>query len=140
VYAAVDAKEAQLSLAMGKEIRWSYFLNDLSLITPGKVWLEQLTVTEAVDPAPVAAVVPAPGAPAATPGGIGTVTVKGFGFQHNDVAAWLRALAGQKGLSNPYFTVSEQPVYGVDEQIRFDSQAVLTDEALSDRYTDKAGS
>jgi Tfp pilus assembly protein PilN len=139
VYAAVDAKEAQLSLAMGKEIRWSYFLNDLSLITPGKVWLTTLTVAENVDPAPVAAPAPVAGAPAA-PTGIGTVTVSGNGLQHNDVAAWLRALAGQEGLSNPYFTRSDQTDVGVDKAVTFDSQAVLTDEALSNRYTDKAGS
>jgi len=66
--------------------------------------------------------------------------VTGHGFQHNDVAAWLRALAGQKGLSNPYFTLSTQEQYGVDQPVRFESQAVLTDEALSHRYTDKAGS
>jgi Tfp pilus assembly protein PilN len=140
VYAAVDAKEAQLNLAMGKEIRWSYFLNDLSLVTPGKVWLETLTVVENVEPAPVTAAAPAPGAAPVNPAGIGTVTVTGRGFQHNDVAAWLRALAGQKGLSNPYFTLSEQENYGPGEPVRFESQAVLTDEALSHRYTDKAGS
>jgi Tfp pilus assembly protein PilN len=140
VYAAVDAKEAQLSLAMGKEVRWSYFLNDLSLITPGKVWLETLTVTENVDPAPLTAAAPVAGTTPTAAAGIGTIAVSGRGFQHNDVAAWLRALAGQKGLSNPYFTLSEQDTFGVDEPIRFDSQAALTDEALSHRYTDKAGS
>jgi Tfp pilus assembly protein PilN len=140
VYAAVDAKEAQLNLAMGKEIRWSYFLNDLSLITPGKVWLENVTVAENVDPAPVAAAPAVAGAAPVNPAGIGTLTVSGRGFQHNDVAAWLRALAGQKGLANPYFTLSEQEKYGADDPVRFESQAVLTDEALSNRYTDKAGS
>jgi Tfp pilus assembly protein PilN len=138
VYAAVDAKEAQLTLAMGKEVRWSYFLNDLSLVTPGKVWLDTLTVAENVDPAAVAAA-PVAGAPATNPG-IGTLTVHGHGFQHNDVAAWLRALAGQKRLSNPYFTKSSQLESGVDKQVEFDSQAVLTDAALSNRYTQKAGS
>ena len=34
VYAAVDAAEAQLKLAMGHEIRYSFVLNDLSLTIP----------------------------------------------------------------------------------------------------------
>ena len=49
VYAQVEAAEAQLGQAMGKEIRWSYFLNDLSLATPNKVWLTSMTVTQNVD-------------------------------------------------------------------------------------------
>lgn len=135
VYAAVDAKEAQLSLAMGKEIRWSYFLNDLSLITPGKVWLTNVTVTENVDPAAVAA----EPSGLATPG-IGTVTFAGKGSQHNDVAAWLRALADQKGLTDPYFSRSTEDAEGTTPSVTFDSQAVITEDALSGRFTDKAGS
>jgi hypothetical protein len=34
VYAQVEAGEATVQLAMGKEIRWSHFLNDLSIRTP----------------------------------------------------------------------------------------------------------
>jgi Tfp pilus assembly protein PilN len=137
VYAAVDAKEAQLSLAMGKEIRWSYFLNDLSLVTPGKVWLTSVTVAETVDATPVAGAAPATGI--GTPG-IGTVTFAGAGSEHNDVAAWLRALAGQKGLADPYFTRSTEEKIGEQDSVTFDSQAVITDEALSGRYMQKAGS
>ncbi len=139
VYAAVDARRAQLSLAMGKEVRWSYFLNDLSLITPGKVWLTAVTVTQNVDAAaPTAAAAPTTSG-LQTPN-IGTVSFSGSGSQHNDVAAWLRALAGQKGLADPYFSRSTKTPIGDQDAITFDSQAVITDEALSHRYTDKAGS
>ena len=40
VYAQVDAAEADLELAMGQEIRYSFVLNDLSLTIPSDVWLE----------------------------------------------------------------------------------------------------
>ena len=104
VYAAVDAGEAELSQAMAKEIRWSYFLNDLSLNTPGKVWLTQVTATEQVDAAAVAAA-PVAGATAGYgTTGIGTVTFQGKGYTHNDVAAWLKSLNGRPGLADPYFT------------------------------------
>ena len=140
VYAAVDAGEAELSQAMAKEIRWSYFLNDLSLNTPGKVWLTQMTATEQVDTALGAA--PVAGAPTTTygPTGIGTVTFQGRGYTHNDVAAWLKSLSGRPGLANPYFTKSAQEPIGEEDSVSFDSQVVVTEDLLSGRYTDKAGS
>ncbi|HLZ37285.1 MAG TPA: hypothetical protein VKP64_05905 [Mycobacteriales bacterium] len=51
VYAQVAASEAMLTQAMGKEVRWSYYLNDLSLSLPGRVWLTQLQITQNVDAA-----------------------------------------------------------------------------------------
>jgi Tfp pilus assembly protein PilN len=137
VYAQVEAGEAQLSQAMGKEVRWSYFLNDLSLRTPTKVWLTGMTVAEQVDAPPVVA---APGTATYGTPGLGTVTFQGKGYRHNDVAAWLRALGNQPGLADPYFTNSTQEKVGTEDSVTFDSQAVITEEALSGRFTDKAGS
>ena len=137
VYSQVEAAEAQLSQAMGKEVRWSYFLNDLSLKIPGKVWLTSMTVTQTVD-------APATSTPAAAStyltSGLGTVTFLGKGYAHNDVAAWLDALAKQKGLTQPYFTSSAKEAIGAQSAVNFTSQATLTEEALSGRYTQKAGS
>jgi Tfp pilus assembly protein PilN len=138
VYAEVEAHQAQLTQAMGQEIRWSYFLNDLSLRTPAKVWLTSVAVTETVD----GSTVPAGtlGTTYGTPG-VGTVTFAGHGYTHNDVAAWLRALGQQPGLADPYFTRSDQETIGDQTSVSFDSQAVITAKALSGRYTsDKAGS
>ena len=139
VYAEVDARNAQLTQAMGKEVRWSYFLNDLSLRTPAKVWLTNMVVTEAIDDSTVPAPAPVAGGAAWGTTGIGTVTFSGHGYTHNDVAAWLRALASQPGLTQPYFTQSQQQAIGDTPSVTFDSQAVITDKALSGRFTDKAG-
>ena len=49
---------------------------------------------------------------AATEPGIGTVTVSGVGFSHDDVAVWLESLAGQKGYANPYFSSSTESLIG----------------------------
>lgn len=136
VYAQVEAAEAQLTEAMGKEVRWSYFMNDLSLRTPNKVWLTTMTVTQNVEPAPTAAA-PVPGL---LQPGIGTVTFDGKGYAHNDVAAWLDALAKQKGLTQPYFTSSTAELIGDERAVSFSSQATITEEALSGRFTQKAGS
>lgn len=138
VYAAVDAKKAQLELAMGKEVRWSYFLNDLSLRTPGKVWLDSVTVSEVVDASPAGTAVPL--AQTLTTPGVGTVTFSGHGYQHNDVASWLRALGQQDGLADPYFTKSAEEAIGDQDSVTFESQAVITEDALSGRYLQKAGS
>lgn len=142
VYAQVEAAQAQLTQAMGKEVRWSYFLNDLSLRIPGKVWLTSMNVTQQVDDT---AVVAAASPTAVGPGtylapGLGSVTFQGVGSAHNDVAAWLDALAKQKGLSQPYFTSSTKESIGTESVVNFTSQATITDEALSKRYTEKAGS
>ncbi len=140
VYAQVEAAQAQLSQAMGKEVRWSYFLNDLSLTAPAKMWLTSMTVTQNVDASP-AVTTTVPGNEAYLSTGLGTVTFEGMGYKHNDVAAWLDALARQSGLTDPYFTNSEKKLIGDEVSVSFSSQATVTDEALSGRFTQqKAGS
>jgi Tfp pilus assembly protein PilN len=138
VYAQVDAARTQLAAAMGQEVRYSYLLNNLSLNTPGKVWLTSMTVEQ-----PDTATIAAPSAVAApdylTPG-IGTLVFQGHGYTHNDVAAWLKALATTDGLAQPYFTSSKVEPIGSESSVTFTSQATLTDAALSKRFTDKAGS
>ena len=125
---------------MGQEVRWSYFLNDLSLKTPSKVWLTKVTVTQNVD------------SPATSPRRahdrrtavgrrrLGSVVFEGKAIAHNDVAAWLDALAKQKGLTQPYFTKSAVELIGSEDAVTFTSQATITEDALSGRYTQKAGS
>ena len=138
VYAQVDAAKAQLTQAMGQEVRWSRFLNDLSIITPGKVWLTNVTVVQQDANAAVSTAAPAPGS-YQTPN-IGTITFQGKGSTHNDVAAWLKALGTEQGLANPYFTRSTEQKIGTEDSVTFDSQAVITEDLLSGRFTDKAGS
>ena len=134
VFGQVEAARAQLGQAMGQEIRWSYFLNDLSLKIPRHVWLDSMTVTTT---APGTAAAPVAGQYAAV--GIGTVEFDGEAYGHNDVAAWLNALARQKGYTQPYFTDSTVEALGTGHTVKFSSQVTVTDDALSGRYTQKAG-
>ena len=138
VYSQVEAARAQLELAMGKEIRWSFYLNDLSLKTPSRVWLTTMTVTsnEAAVAAPTGAL---PGAAIYISSGVGSVTFEGNAMRHNDVAAWLDSLAKQKGYDQPYFTDSTKEEIGAREVVKFKSQVSITEEALSKRYIQKAG-
>ena len=140
VYSQVEAARSQLELAMGKEIRWSFYLNDLSLKTPNRVWLTTMTVA-ATDASAAAPAPPAAGTAAAyiNPG-VGSVSFEGKAMKHNDVAAWLDSLAKQKGYDQPYFTESTKEEIGGREVLKFKSQVSVTPDALSKRYIQKAGS
>jgi Tfp pilus assembly protein PilN len=133
VAAQVEAAHAQLGQAMGQEVRWSYFLNDLSLKMPRHVWLDSMTVASS---GVVAA--PVPGQYAVP--GIANIAFVGHAYSHNDVAAWLDSLAKQKGYTQPYFSDSTADKTGTNSDVvGFTSQVTVTDEALSQRYTEKAG-
>ena len=131
VYSQVAAKKAMLSHAMGPEIRWSFYLTDLSLKIPQNVWLTNLTATEqATGAAPTTA------AASLVPAGIGSITVTGQAFSHDDVATWLDAIAKERGFTNAYFSNStKQAPTGDKSLVTFSSSVSLTQAALSGRYT-----
>lgn len=129
VYAQAAAAEAMLTSAMGQEVRYSQFLNDLSLTVPENVWIKDVTFAQT-------AVAPGVGA---TEPGIGTVTFNGVGFKHDDVAVWLESLAKQKGYADPYFSNSTEALVGTRTTVNFTSTVTLTSDALSKRYTAPAG-
>ncbi len=129
VYAAAAAAEAMLTQAMGEEVRFSQYLNDLSLTVPENVWVKNVTFAQA----------PVPAALGSTEPGIGTVTFTGVGFSHDDVAVWLESLAKQKGYKDPYFSTSTEALIGTRKTVDFTSTVTLTPEALSGAYTAPAG-
>ena len=129
VYAQAAAAEAMLTQAMGEEVRYSQFLNDLSLTVPENVWVKNVTFAQAAVP-------PALGS---TEPGIGTATFSGIGFKHDDVAVWLESLAKQQGYANPYFSNSTEALIGTRKTVNFTSTVTLTSDALSKRYTAPAG-
>jgi Tfp pilus assembly protein PilN len=128
IYAAADAAQAQLVTAMGTEVRFSQLLTDLSLNIPSSVWVSSVSMST--------------GLPTVTPAGtpsIGTFTVNGIGFSHNDVGLWLESVAGLKTYSNPYFSSSTEALLGTRKTVNFSSTATLTPAALSGRYTQQSG-
>jgi Tfp pilus assembly protein PilN len=129
VYAQAAAAEAMLTQAMGEEVRYSQFLNDLSLTVPENVWVKNVAFAQAAVPPALGSTVP----------GIGTVTFTGVGFKHDDVAVWLESLAKQKGYVDPYFSSSTEALVGTRKTVNFTSTVTLTPDALSKRYTAPAG-
>jgi len=132
-YAQRSAEQAQLVTAMGPEILWSHFLNDLALRIPDHVWITQLTATENSTTQAAAA-----SASQVLTSGIGTVTFAGTAFSHDDVASWLDSLANEKGYANPYFTNSAEALIGPKTVVNFTSAVTLTNAALSGRYLNLA--
>ena len=131
LYAAADAAQQQLTLAMGDEVRYSQLLNDLSLTVPSNVWVNNMAFTQAAAAAGAAPVGRRPT--------IGTFTVSGTGFAHDDVAVWLESIAGLKTYDSPYFSTSTESLLGTKPIVTFSSTANLTAKALSGRYTKPAG-
>jgi Tfp pilus assembly protein PilN len=145
VYAQVAAAENQLTTAMGDEVRWSFYLTDLSLTIPNDVGLTSMSVKQTRT-----AAAPANGAPAqqsagatsvlGTPG-VATINFEGEAATQDDVAAFLDALAKQKTYVDPYFTNASVTLDNDSgkELVTFSATTTVTDEAKSGRYTNQAG-
>lgn len=125
VYAEAAAAEVTLTQAMGEEVRYSRLLNDLSLSIPENVWVNNLTFSQ----------VPGTAAAGATSSAIGTVTLTGVAFEHDDVAVWLESLAKQKGYGDPYLQSSTAALLGERLVVNWSTTVNLTPAALSGRYT-----
>lgn len=136
-FTEAQAKKELLDQAMSQEIRWSFILQDLTTRVPNNVWLTGMTATETSVPGAT------PTSTTTTPGeipGIGNVTFSGTAFEHDDVANWLQAVARVKGFSNASFSSSAKGVIGPRGDVTFVSTVNVTNGALSNRYTSKAGS
>jgi Tfp pilus assembly protein PilN len=143
VFATVAAAEEQLQLAMGNEVRWSFFLNDLALTIPSGVALETLQVTSPAPGAVAAAAAPssasasamAAGSTGAGVPGIGTMSVSAKAFTYNTVANWLDSLAKLPTMADPYVGSISAATEEGQKIVTYSSTATLTTEALSQRYT-----
>lgn len=139
VYAQVEGARATRAQAMGQEVRWSGYLDDLTRTVPGGVWLTNVTAslsapTASAGSAPSAPSVP--GAPAAA-AGLGRVQFSGRAFSHDDLAAFLVALEAQRGNASPYFSSSTKK--GAGGVVEFAATVELDQEAASGRFTSAPG-
>jgi Tfp pilus assembly protein PilN len=138
VFNQVQAKRELVNEAMGDQVNWSVLLNDLTTAVPDNVWLTGFTAVETTVPG-AAAAPPAVGADGTTTG-IGSLTFTGISFTHDQVANWLDSQAKVKGFADPSFQTAIKDSLGPQGIVQFSSSVVLTEKALSNRYTLKAGS
>jgi len=118
VYAQVSAAQAELTLATGTEVNYSYVLNDISLTAAANrnVYLSGLQIAQSS------------GAQGATGDvGIGTVEMDGSAVAIKDVATWLDSLAATRNFGDAYLGNVQKGVAGV----QFRSQALLMPSALA---------
>ena len=129
VYARAEAAEVMLTQAMGEEVRFSGQLHRFAVAMPDDVWLENVTFAQAPTAPTVGDVTP----------GIGTVTLTGIAYEHDDVATWLESLAAHKGYAKPYLTSSDDSLTGERVTVDFVSTVVMTPDSLSRRYATQDG-
>ncbi len=140
-YAAVPMVAAQLAAAnaartqaMGTDVLWYRYLNDVRDAQPTNVKLDSLTLTVTAASAGVSAdVLSVPG--------IGTITTAGTAAEYSQVSAWLEALNKLNGTSSSTLTNASKAESPDDptKAVTFAAGAVLTADALSNRYDKKAG-
>lgn len=142
VFAAVADAQDQLQLAMGNEVRWSFFLNDLALTMPSGVSLETLALTSpppgasTLATAPSSAAASTPTAPTSGAGmpGLGSMSVSAKAFTYNHVANWLDAIAKLPTVADPYVGTISAATEQETDIVTYTSTGTLTSEALSQRY------
>ncbi len=98
VFLAADQGQEALTVAMGREVRWSFLLNQLSFSTPAGVELESISGSVQLE-----------GATETSPGDVfplqpseGTMTFSGTADSYAQVASWLDSLQGLKDYTYPF--------------------------------------
>jgi hypothetical protein len=127
-----QAAERSLQTAMAQEVRWSYFLNDISSVMPADAWLTGMTMTQRLG-----AQTSAPGAPGpGTSGpGIASLTYAGVGNSYPAVAVWLEAQDAISTSDDPYVTTTADTKIGEVPMVSFETTATVNASAYSHRYT-----
>ena len=128
--AEVDAADSARTLAMGTDVLWYRYLNQIQDATPAGITLNGITVSMTGSTGtPTAATDPLSNT------GIGTVTLNGTADQYDEVSNFLEAADGITGFTSPTLASASKQ----QEKIVFGSAAVIDTNALSGRYDKKAG-
>jgi Tfp pilus assembly protein PilN len=133
----LDAAKAAVSKALGNEVRWSRYLNDLSITLPSNIWVTNVAIAENGVPTAAAgsSAAATTSATAASANGLGTLTIQGDALSFNDVAVWLETLAKEKGYTNAWLSQGTTQQIGDQNVIQFTSTVTFTPDVLSQRYT-----
>jgi Tfp pilus assembly protein PilN len=141
--AQYEAAQAALAKVLGSDVRWSRYLNDLSITLPANVWVENVAVSQTSPSSTTGttgATTSTSAASTATAGGLGTLKIQGKALSFNDVAVWLETLAKEKGYTNVWLSQGAKQDMGGKTVVNFTSTVTFTPAILSQRYTKQAGS
>jgi Tfp pilus assembly protein PilN len=134
VVAQVEAAKTARTSAMGNDVLWYQFVNDLRGALPAGVAQEAVTVVLTQSAGSAVAANPL------SPAGIGTLSITGSADQYQQISAWLDALTKITGVSAPTLINATKSQDGTGSSVTYSISAVLTEAALSHRYDDKKGS
>jgi Tfp pilus assembly protein PilN len=135
----VATAKVQLATAMAPEVRWSFYLNDLSLSIPDGVRLTDLAINE-----PFAQALGGTTPPTVTGVegglGIGSIAYTGKADSWDSVAKWLQVQSHEWGVTEPWPVQLSTPTDQTTKKTMTDwnSKITVTADALSHRY-DKWG-
>jgi len=117
------ARSALVGEALANDVDWGIILNDLSRLLPPRVWVESVSGSLLDDQAA---------------GIIGQLTFSGVGFEFPDVSDWLRALDSEDfvGITGTWVNTASEGGVGDAEVVNFNSTAVLTNAAATNRAAD----
>jgi len=139
VRAEVDAAEAALTTAMTPEVRFSFYLNDLSLGIPAST---RLTSLNAINSAAAAQMDPATVIPVTPLGEVtmGQISYTGFATDLDATSAWLVSQMRQEGLIGPQAQQIAAGAESADQASEgslylFETTVELGPEAASERFT-----
>ncbi len=107
LYDQLTAAEAVIGEAMGNVPHWSDFLQDLSYHLPPAVWLMELTADYSSEG--------------------GKIKLRGWAYEHSDVAAMLERLYTLEKLKEVRCQVSLASVLGGEDVVQFYVEAELVD-------------
>ncbi len=136
VVSQVDQAIEARAQAMGSDVLWYRFLDELAVATPESVGLTTLDIKMTADQASAAT------ASAAAATGLGLVTVTGTAQRMPAVANWLTAVSGVHGMDVSRLSSASRGgdnAAGTESVVEFSSSVPITDKALSHRYDRKAG-
>ncbi len=134
VLAELDAAEASLVQAMTPEVRWSFYLNNLSLTIPDSVRLTTLTAVNQAAADQLTGVTVAPTTPLGEPT-MGSIQFTGKAKNYDAVAAWLQSVGAQDGNTEPSVSSATGREVNKDgEGLEYAGSTYLTLDAASMRF------
>ena len=133
VLAEVDAANKARLQAMGADVLWYRYLDDIDGARPSGVKLTTMTVGLATVDAGAGAA-GGIGKDVLTPAGIGTVQINGVARNYGQIATWMDQLDKISGFSAPSLGSATEG----DDGTAFETGVVLDYKALSGRFNQKA--
>ncbi len=128
VIAQVEAATTARTLAMGTDVLWYRYLNEIDGALPSGVQVDALALKSS-------SATPGAASDPLSDAGIGGVTMEGSAQQYGQISNLLEALDDITGLASPALTNASRS----ELKIAFGSTAVVDVDALSGRYNKKAG-